>query len=100
MDIDLHFLALLSAVVFAGCVGCPRSRVRGVFGDMTREDLAARLYNKAVAVIQMTNFPESPSMPSLTAYVIVNTTWLRSEQPLACLSFIGVAIRVAQMLGQ
>lgn len=98
--LDLHSLALFSAVIFAGSVVCSRSRIREAFGDISREDLAARLHQHARSIIRLTHFPRAPSTQSLTAYIIIDSTWLRSEQPLACCSFIGVAMRVAQKLGK
>lgn len=99
-DSDLHSLTLLSAIIFAGSVVCSRSRLREAFGDISREDLNTRLHEHAKFMLRLTHFPRAPSTQSLTAYIIVDSTWLRSEQPLACCSFIGVAMRVAQKLGK
>lgn len=96
----MHFLSLLSAVLFAGSVVAPRYRLSTVFGDVSREMLTSRLYRRAVRAIRLSEFPQSPSLQSLSAFIIVDSTWLREEQPLTCCSFIGVAARVAQMLGE
>ncbi|KAK5167509.1 uncharacterized protein LTR77_007208 [Saxophila tyrrhenica] len=99
-DTSIHFLALLLAVLFAGTVVSPRSYVRTMFGnDAVREELSARLYRTAVRGIRMSDFPRVPSIQSFTAFIIVDATWLRAEQPLTCCSFVGLAVRVAQMLG-
>lgn len=97
--LSVHFLALMAAVLFAGSVVCPRYRLSTVFGDLSRETLVSRLYRRAVRAIRLSEFPQSPSLQSLSAFIIVDSTWLREEQPLTCCSFIGVAARVAQMLG-
>ncbi|EME42621.1 hypothetical protein DOTSEDRAFT_89963 [Dothistroma septosporum NZE10] len=97
--LSVHFLALMAAVLFAGSVVCPRYRLSTVFGDLSRETLVSRLYRRAVRAIRLSEFPQSPSLQSLSAFIILDSTWLREEQPLTCCSFIGVAARVAQMLG-
>ncbi|CZR63089.1 uncharacterized protein PAC_12986 [Phialocephala subalpina] len=98
-DIDIHFITLLMAVLFAGCAISSRRRLSELFGFQAREDLSSRFYQKAVRAIRLTNFPQTPSVHTLAAFIIVDTIWLREEQPLACCSFVGLAARVAQMLG-
>lgn len=98
--VSIHFLALLSVVLFAGSVVCPRTYMQNLFGDIAREDLSTRFYNAAVRVIRMSDLPRVPSVQSFTAFITVGTTWLRAEQPLTCCPFVGVAVRVARMLGQ
>jgi hypothetical protein len=99
-DVDLHFLALLTAVLFAGCAISSRKQLGEVFGGRSRENLSSRFYRRAVRAIRLTNFPETPSLSTLSAFIIVNTLWMREEQSLTCCSFVGLAIRVAQMLGK
>ncbi|KAH7417591.1 fungal-specific transcription factor domain-containing protein [Cadophora sp. MPI-SDFR-AT-0126] len=99
LDLDLHFLALLSAVLFAGCAISSRKRLAEIFEGQSREDLSSRFYQRAVRAIRLTNFPQSPSLHTLAAFMIVDTIYLREEQPLTCCSFVGLATRVAQMLG-
>ncbi|KAB8596084.1 hypothetical protein FH972_025793 [Carpinus fangiana] len=96
---SVHFFALLSAVLFAGSVVCPAAKLREVFGTIARETISSRMYEFAVAAIRLSDFPQSPSVESLAAFIIVDTVWLREEQPLTCCSFVGLAVRVAQMLG-
>lgn len=95
-----HFLALYGAVMFAGCVVCPRNILDQIFGPKSREALSSRLYDLAICAIRLANFPKSPSLWTFAAFLIVNSTWLREEQPLNCCSFVGLAFRVAQMLGK
>ena len=100
MDVDLHFFALLTAVLCAGCAICSRKTLEKLFGGQSRETLSSRFYRHGVRAIRLTNFPQTPSLYTLAAFVIVDTIWLREEQPLTCCSFVGLAIRVAQMLGK
>lgn len=99
-QVSIHFLALFMAVIFAGSVVCPRAYIGHVFGDVKREQLSSDLYKGAVRALRMADFPRAPSLNTFTAFVIIDTTWLRAEQPLTCCSFVGVAVRVAQMLGE
>lgn len=94
-----HFLALYSAVVFAGCVVCPRTTLQAHFGQKSREKLSSRFYDIAICAVRLAHFPKSPSLWTFAAFLILNSTWLREEQPLSCCSFVGLAFRVAQMLG-
>ena len=100
LDLDLHFLALLTAVLFAGCAISSRKRLAEIFEGQSREDLSSRFYQRAVRAIRLTNYPQSPSLHTLAAFMIVDTIYLREEQPLTCCSFVGLATRVAQMLGK
>lgn len=99
-SLSLSFLSLLSAVVFAGAVICPRHQLERVFGQQKREELSSRFYRLAIRAIRLTNFPQAPSLQSMSAFLIVDNIWLREEQPLTCCGFVGVALRVAQMLGR
>jgi hypothetical protein len=99
-NITSHFLTLFTAVLFAGSVVCPRFYIQNAFGEISREELSTRLYKRTVRAIRMSDFPRSPSIQSLTAFIIANATWLRAEQPLSCCPFVAVAVRVAQMLGK
>lgn len=62
--------------------------------------LSTRFHKLTVSAIRLVDFPKSPSLWAFSAFLIVNSTWLREEQPLNCCSFIGLAFRVAQMLGE
>ena len=95
-----HFLALYAAVMFAGSVVCPRRILSQIFGQKSREAISSRLYDLAICAVRLADFPKSPSLWTFAAFLIINSTWLREEQPLNCCSFVGLAFRVAQMLGE
>ncbi|KAE9371804.1 hypothetical protein N431DRAFT_559228 [Stipitochalara longipes BDJ] len=99
MNVELHFLALHAAVLFAGCAICSRKRLSEIFGGQSRESLSSRFYRRAVQAIRLTNFPQTPSLYTLSAFMIIDTMWLREEQPLNYCSLIGLAVRIAQILG-
>src|SRR6266536_5501396 len=99
-EVYLHFFALLTAVLFAGCAICSRKRLEELFSEQSWENLSSLFYRRAVRAIRLTNFPQTPSLFTLSAFIIVDTIWLREEQPLTCCSFVCLATRVAQMLGE
>ncbi|RMY82898.1 hypothetical protein D0862_11862 [Hortaea werneckii] len=94
-----HFLALYMAVIFASCCVSPRAMLQRHFGPSPRERLAQQYYDLAVSAIRLAEFPASPSLRTFAAYIIIDSTWLREEQPLQCCSLVGLGFRVAQMLG-
>lgn len=95
-----HFLSMFLSVLFGGCVACPRPRLEALFGGYSKDKLTSRFYQLAISAIRLSDFPQSPSLHSLSAFIIVDSTWLREEQPLTCCSFVGLAIRTAQLLGK
>ncbi|KAI7051776.1 hypothetical protein KC362_g31 [Hortaea werneckii] len=94
-----HFLALYMAVIFASCCVSPRAMLQRHFGPRSRERLDQQYYDLAVSAIRLAEFPASPSLRTFAAYIIIDSTWLREEQPLQCCSLVGLGFRVAQMLG-
>lgn len=89
-------IPLIIAVLFAGAVVCAS---RDVFDSQTQKSWAVSLHRTASETLRLSSFPRTPTIESLTAYIIVQGTFMREEEPLATCSFIGVAVRVAQMLG-
>jgi hypothetical protein len=103
--LNAHFLSIFLSVLFGGCVVSSRPQLEAVFpgygaSDYGKEKLASHFYQMAISAIRLSDFPQSPSLHSLSAFIIVDSTWLREEQPLTCCSFVGVAIRAAQVLGK
>lgn len=95
-----RFIPLMLAIIFAGSVVCAGEKFREAFGPSTsREDLSTSLYLLATKMLRMANFPRTPTIDSFTAYLIIQGTWMRDEEPLTCCAFVGTAVRVAQMLG-
>ncbi|KAL4807207.1 fungal-specific transcription factor domain-containing protein [Aspergillus unguis] len=89
-------IPLIIAVLFAGAVVCAS---RAGFDSQTQKAWAFSLHRTASETLRLASFPRTPTIESLTAYIIVQGTFMREEEPLATCSFIGVAVRVAQMLG-
>ena len=97
-----HFICLLLAVVFAGAVVCPNiDLLRDVLPKQprSREELETDLHERASKALRKASFPRTPSLETFSAYMVIQTTWMRVEEPLTTCAFVGLAYRVAQMLG-
>ena len=96
---DIFVSSLLLAALFAGAVTLVTSGQRHLTEDIDPETLATQLHKEATRVLYRTRFPRGPTIETLSAYLILQGTWMRDEEPLTTCGFIGVAVRVAQMLG-
>jgi hypothetical protein len=94
-----HSNPLVYAALYAGAVVCPRVTLERYFHSTNREAIASALHRTASKALQHAHFPRAPTVESLSAYLIIQGTWMREEEPLATCSFVGVAVRIAQMLG-
>lgn len=97
-----HFICLLLAVLFAGAIVCPNIElVRGLLPESTRsrEELEVGMHERASKALRQASFPRTPSLETFTAYILLQATWMKVEEPLTTCAFIGLAYRVAQMLG-
>ncbi|KUJ15253.1 uncharacterized protein LY89DRAFT_719842 [Mollisia scopiformis] len=98
---SMHFVCLLLAILFAGAAACPNREVLEdlIPADETNESLATSIREKGLKALQQANFPKTPTLETLTAYIILQVTWMKEEEPLTTCAFVGLAYRVAQMLG-
>jgi hypothetical protein len=92
-------LPLIFAVIFAGCVVCSNKTFEAYFWGREQREVASHLHRLARKALQLSHFPRVPTIESLSAYMIVEGTWMREEEPLSTCAFVGVAVRVAQILG-
>ena len=90
---------LILAVLFAGSVVCSTLKFERYFVSEDHEEITLQLYWMSSRALSLSGFPRVPTVESLSAYLIVQGTWMREEEPLTTCSFVGVAVRVAQMLG-
>lgn len=93
---DHTTIAFILAVLFAGAAVVP---LQDVHEPDEHKELVASLYRTASEALRSSCFPRTPTVQSLTAYLILQCTFMREEEPLTTCSFIGVAVRVAQILG-
>lgn len=85
------FLPLLFAVLFAGSFG-PQDT------SLSPPDVTT-LFNSHSHALSLVAFPQSPTIYSLCAFLIVQNLLVREEESLSACSFIGIALRAAQAMG-
>ncbi|KAF2167530.1 hypothetical protein M409DRAFT_22337 [Zasmidium cellare ATCC 36951] len=95
---SMPFVSLMMAILYAGSVACPQI-VAGLEDDTGPEGFSTNLHQLAMKAVRLSNFPRTPNLESFTAYIICQATWMREEEPLVCVAFVGLALRVAHMLG-
>ncbi|KAI9730269.1 MAG: hypothetical protein M1834_006033 [Cirrosporium novae-zelandiae] len=93
------FIPLLYAIWYAGSVSIAAKALKGLFGNIPRARLSAQFHDQVTRCLTLTSFPQSPTVPSLIAFLIVQTILAREEEPLHGSFFISLALRVAQMMG-
>jgi hypothetical protein len=96
---SMAFAALMVAILYAGSVACPDAVSSGAVGAPQPEEAATHLHILALRALRLSNFPRTPTFDSFRAYIICQSTWMREEEPLTCVAFVGLALRVATMLG-
>ena len=96
---SMSFAALLVGILYAGSVACPEAVTSGAVGAPSPEEAATHLHKLAMKALRLSNFPRTPTLDSFRAYLICQSTWTRDEEPLTCVAFVGLALRVATMLG-
>ncbi|KAI1611053.1 fungal-specific transcription factor domain-containing protein [Exophiala viscosa] len=90
---------LILAALYAGAAVYQGSSLGDVLPNADIRRVAVELQREATRALHGAHFPRVPTVASLAAYLIIQGTWMRDEEPLNTSSFIGVAVRVAQMLG-
>lgn len=83
------FLALTLAVCFAGALACPHAILVSSFGpSATREFIAANLRTSSIKALRTASFPRTPTLESLTAYIICQASVMRGLFRLKVLSML------------
>ena len=93
------FLPLLYAIWYAGSVSISRRGLKEWFPGTSRAALSAGLHDQITRSLVDANFPRIASIPALAAFLTQATITAKEEEPLTSSLFVGMALRVAQMLG-
>lgn len=94
------FLPLMMAILYAGAISLSAKATAALtHGEHTQASLTSHLYGATMASLGACAFPRSPTVNSLTAFLMVQTCLIREEEPLTSCSFVGMAMRVAQSMG-
>ena len=92
------FICLLSSILFASIVSSSQSKLSRI----SKKDLdlaPERMYFIVSASATLTGFPRHPSLDALTAYLIVQSQFVREEDFSNAPDFISTAFRVALGMG-
>jgi hypothetical protein len=68
---------LMLAVCFAGVIACGTEQLAIHFPDKSKEKLAKEMCKLSMRFVQAAGFPGKPTLRTLTAYIICQSTWLR-----------------------
>lgn len=60
---------------------------------MKPELVSTGLHKLGLRALRLANFPRTPTMDSFRAYIILQCTWMKEEEPLTCVAFVGLALR-------
>lgn len=93
------FIPLLYAIWYGGSVSLSMHGIRAEFGDESRASISARLHDEVTRCLTLISFPRNSSIPGLAAFLIVQTILAREEEPLTSSLYVGLALRVALMMG-
>lgn len=95
----IGFASLILAICYAGSVAFPRAVVYTPRTETSSQDLSENLRTLTVKALRLSHFPRAPTLDSFRAYLICQSTTIREEEPLNSIAFVGLALRVANMLG-
>ena len=90
------FGALLIAILFCGSIAGSTSSDNHP-GET--EQTSKRLHKLGIKALRLANFPHTPTLDSFRAYLLLQATCMKEEEPLTCVAFVGLALRAATMLG-
>jgi hypothetical protein len=96
---NTEFLPLLYAIWYAGSVSISIRGLKEWFPNTKRASLSAGFHDQITRCLISANFPRIASIPSLAAFLTLAIIVAREEEPLTSSLFVGMALRVAQMLG-
>lgn len=94
---SMSLASLIIACLYAGAVACPERTIS--MDGPSPFDNAAHLHQLGMHAMRLSHFPKTPTLESLTAYMILQATLWRVEEPLQHLAFMGVVIRIGTLLG-
>ena len=79
---SMSMVSLLIAICYAGSISCPVQTVFPSAGSSVPEEVSARLHKLGKKALRLANFPRIPILDTFMAYVILQQTISREEEPL------------------
>jgi hypothetical protein len=96
---NTDFLPFLYAIWYAGSVSLSLRGLKEWFPGTKRATLSAGFHDQITRCLVSANFPRVASIPALAAFLTLAIIIAKEEEPLTSSLFVGMALRVAQMLG-
>lgn len=93
------FIPLLYAIWYGGSVTISIRAIKAEFHVSSRSALSIIWSEEVTKWLNKINFPRSPTLQGLAAYLIVQTIVSKEEEPLTSSLFVSLAMRVAQTMG-
>ena len=81
------FLALLVAICYAGSVASPDVFIGS---SPNPEEVSRNLQTLGFKALRLARFPKAPTLDTFTAYMVLQATWMKEEDPLVCDSEISL----------
>jgi hypothetical protein len=72
-------LGLMLAVCFAGAIASPAKQLAQYFQDIPKKTIAREMRRASMRCVREAGFPHTPTLRTLTAYIICQSTWLRGQ---------------------
>ncbi len=98
-DQNMSFASLMLALTYAGCVACPENQLAGFAYSKGMQNPSSFFQKLANTALGLSRFPQSPTLDTLRAYLICQSMEMKDEEPLSNIAFIGMTLRLANMLG-
>lgn len=81
------FVPLMVAILFAGAYTCDKSTILQLSGR-TRGDVITSLHRLTAKTLRYSNFPRTPTIELLSAFLIIQNTVTRGKDPVRSLDFV------------
>jgi hypothetical protein len=94
----ISFATLLLSFLYAGVIGSGEEQ-HLVLPGLNVTDTITRLHRLISRALKLARFPHAPTLDTFRAYLLQQSLRMREEEPLTSLAFVGLSLRVANMLG-
>ena len=92
-----RFMALLFAILYAGSISCSAGMFQSEFLQQSKSSLSVQLRHQVARWLKMTDFPQTPTLCSLIAFLITETVSTRECRITD--SALAIMLQTAQKLG-
>ena len=94
----ISFATLVLSFLYAGVVGSGEQQ-HLVLPGLNVNDTMAKLHRLTSRALKLARFPHAPTLDTFRAYLLQQASRMREEEPLTSIAFVGLSLRVANILG-